>query len=647
TVDVTASAIGALNAWIDFNMNGSWGDPGEQIFTDIMLNPGLNSLSFAVPASATAGQTFARFRFSSILGLTFTGTAPDGEVEDYFVTIEPQQEEFDWGDAPDGPYPTLGVNNGANHRLDGVTFLGLTVDAEPDGQPDPIALGDDNNNAMDEDGVQFNWPLLKGSPVMLTVTASTSGLFNGWIDFDGDGTWAQTNEQVFVDFFLNAGTQNVSFIVPPNATPGLTFARFRFSNQAALSYTGSASNGEVEDYAVMIVDNPELKWQQLPDAGRPGLHAHDYINAFGFHETITMADDWLCNGGRVTDIHWWGNYELDAGNQEKRGAGISHFHLSIHLNDPSGVCLPADPEIWGMDVPFGSITEQFTGQFNNEGSRIYLYEFVLPAPFDQIPGNTYWLDITAYAVNPSNHPYWRWQEAGRSTLPILCGAANKITPMPGTWSTVVWPSSGLFSDMAFAITNVPDKTLNLKFFLEGLYAGSSTMNKAQDANGDHFAADTADVVTVELHDTTNYSNVIFAKSNIAVNTGGQALVGQIPYTLSGSYYITIKHRNSIETTTASPVSFAGNSISYDFSTAASQAYGSNQQNFGGVYAFYGGDVNHDGSVDTGDMTPVDNDASNFATGYLDTDVNGDGTVDTADITIIDNNSAAFVGAVTP
>ncbi len=647
SLNITASANGSLNAWIDFNSNGSWGDPGEQIFLDMMLNPGINPLSFPVPASATSGLTFARFRFSTALGLSYTGMAPDGEVEDYAVNIEPQPEEFDWGDAPDVPYPTLGAGNGARHRIDGITFLGALVDPEPDGQPEPMALGDDNNNTADEDGIQFNWPLLKGSPVMITVTVAGGGLLNGWIDLNRDGTWAQSNEQIFTDLFLNAGTHQLNFIVPADAVTGPSFARFRLSTQAGLSFTGQATDGEVEDYYVLIGENPELKWQQLPDAGRPGLHAHDYINPQGNHEWISMADDWLCNGGRVTSIRWWGNYELDAFQQEIRGAGISHFHVSIYADTPGGNCLPAEPEIWGIDVPFNTIAEQPTGILNNEFSPVYQYDFTLPVPFQQVSGIRYWLGITAVSVNPGQNPHWRWQEAIRSNPPILCGAADKVSPVPGTWSTIYWNSTGLFSDMAFAITNVPDKTLNLTFFLEGLYAGAGTMNKAQDASGDHFAADTADVVTIELHDAITYSTIIHTMNNVAVNTSGQATIGSIPYTLSGSYYITIKHRNSIETTTANPVSFAGNTISYDFSTAASQAYGNNQMGIGGNYVIYSGDVNQDGLIDTADMTPVDNDSANYASGYLDTDVNGDGVIDTADMTIVDNNAAQYIGAATP
>ena len=82
TVEVTASGSGLLSAWIDFNSDGDWADVGEQIFTDVSLQAGLNSLNFAVPTTPT-DRTYARFRFSTAGGLSYDGLAPDGEVEDY------------------------------------------------------------------------------------------------------------------------------------------------------------------------------------------------------------------------------------------------------------------------------------------------------------------------------------------------------------------------------------------------------------------------------------------------------------------------------------------------------------------------------------------------------------------------------------
>ena len=94
-----------LSAWIDFNDDGDWSDPGEQVFQDLLLAAGTNELSFAVPSDAVAADTFARFRLSTQSGLAFTGLAPDGEVEDFGVTITegtpPMVESVVVGDGSD------------------------------------------------------------------------------------------------------------------------------------------------------------------------------------------------------------------------------------------------------------------------------------------------------------------------------------------------------------------------------------------------------------------------------------------------------------------------------------------------------------------------------------------------------------------
>ncbi|MBK9358778.1 MAG: hypothetical protein IPN08_15580 [Bacteroidales bacterium] len=172
------------------------------------------------------------------------------------------------------------------------------------------------------------------------------------------------------------------------------------------------------------------------------------------------------------------------------------------------------------------------------------------------------------------------------------------------------------------------------------------MRKAQGTSGDQFPGTIADQMTVELREAADYNNVVYTDPNVNLNTNGSASL-VIPAENSGLYYVTIRHRNSIETTSALPLSFEGGEIIYNFSTAASQAYGSNLHQVGSDFVIYGGDVNQDGAVDTGDMTPVDNDAGSFAGGYLPTDINGDGTVDTGDITVIDNNAAGFTGKITP
>ncbi|MCG2683351.1 MAG: GEVED domain-containing protein, partial [Planctomycetales bacterium] len=83
-----------LSAWIDFNRDGDWSDAGEMIAGDVLVAVGLNTLTINVPDVAVDGDTFARFRLSTEQGLSFTGPAADGEVEDYRVSILPVPGEI-------------------------------------------------------------------------------------------------------------------------------------------------------------------------------------------------------------------------------------------------------------------------------------------------------------------------------------------------------------------------------------------------------------------------------------------------------------------------------------------------------------------------------------------------------------------------
>ncbi|MFZ1387791.1 MAG: CshA/CshB family fibrillar adhesin-related protein [Thiolinea sp.] len=90
-----AGTNGKLQAWIDWNKDGDFDDAGEQVATDLIdgdsldTNPAANAISFVVnvPTGLTGGDTFARFRWSTVAGLTPSGIALDGEVEDYKLTI--------------------------------------------------------------------------------------------------------------------------------------------------------------------------------------------------------------------------------------------------------------------------------------------------------------------------------------------------------------------------------------------------------------------------------------------------------------------------------------------------------------------------------------------------------------------------------
>jgi len=107
TITVNASTAGALNAWIDFNGNGTL-EAGEQIFTDEMLSAGNNVLTFTAPASVDDDNLYSRFRFTDSAGKVTSpnGVAISGEVEDYVLL---SLGDTVWHDNGDG---TGGANNG-------------------------------------------------------------------------------------------------------------------------------------------------------------------------------------------------------------------------------------------------------------------------------------------------------------------------------------------------------------------------------------------------------------------------------------------------------------------------------------------------------------------------------------------------------
>ena len=77
---VTVSAPGTLDAWVDFNRNGTF-DTKERIASSLPMRAGDNVVTFTVPGSAAGGDSFARFRLSS------EASAQDGEAKDFAVQM--------------------------------------------------------------------------------------------------------------------------------------------------------------------------------------------------------------------------------------------------------------------------------------------------------------------------------------------------------------------------------------------------------------------------------------------------------------------------------------------------------------------------------------------------------------------------------
>ncbi|MCC6508556.1 MAG: tandem-95 repeat protein, partial [Pirellulaceae bacterium] len=175
--------------------------------------------------------------------------------------------ELDYGDAPDpftttpGRYPVRHINDGARHAISqNVAILGSLVDADGDATPTPLADGDSG-----DDGVTFGSALNPSGlfnrhiATDVTVTMSSAGFVDGWIDFNGDGDWTDPGEQVLtsVEFTADQLVRTFQITVPANApipaTATTAFARFRSSTIGGLLPIGLATDGEVEDYRITVV----------------------------------------------------------------------------------------------------------------------------------------------------------------------------------------------------------------------------------------------------------------------------------------------------------------------------------------------------------------------------------------------------------
>jgi len=294
TVLVPDISRAIVNVWCDWNRDGDWDDvvvcpdgttvPEWAVKNQMLLFMGPVPLTITTPTfmcwhPQTEAELDPMWMRITIVELPWGqdfmggaaipgGSAPAdgyeyGETEDYLIYPGKEGEplEYDWGDAPTGTvaagYPTLAVTNGANHVIAG-PWLGDENDrpeSEPDGQPDPDALGDDNAVKDDENGVSIPI-LIPGQPVDITLEVSgDGGVVQAWIDFNSDMTW-QPSEKIY-DGFLPVGIHTLPVFVHDSILVGRTFARFRISKLGGLGPEGPAPDGEVEDHEVFVESMPQ------------------------------------------------------------------------------------------------------------------------------------------------------------------------------------------------------------------------------------------------------------------------------------------------------------------------------------------------------------------------------------------------------
>ena len=252
--------------------------------------------------------------------------------------------------------------------------------------------------------------------------------------------------------------------------------------------------------------------------------------------------------------------------------------------------------------------------------------------------------VSASAVGGTAAYSYDWFDAAFTPI----GSGSSIGSLTsGLYYCLVTDANGCqFSDTV-SVTVLTNATLNLTALIQGYYDGVSGNVSALLNSGVGTSATECDTIVVELRDALSPSTVV-ASGTVVLGTNGQTSVTYPGSVVGGSYYIALFHRNAVQTWSASPVTMSA-TTSYDFTTAATQAFGSNLTEVApGVWALYSGDLApQDEVVDFFDQVVLDNDVSIFATGYAVSDLTGDGLVDFFDQVILDNNITNFVSSVHP
>ena len=240
-------------------------------------------------------------------------------------------------------------------------------------------------------------------------------------------------------------------------------------------------------------------------------------------------------------------------------------------------------------------------------------------------------------------------------FPVVVGHGQTIhvTPVQTTCYMVICGSSCCSDTDTVCVTikhiGCP-VIIHVKVLIQGYYIGNGHMASVlvnQEVPGS--TEELSDTLIIELHHASDFSLVDSYRG--VADIYGNITCSFNASTLNSMYYIAVRHRNAVFTTSADPVLISDGTL-YDFTTSPGKAYGDNQtDNYGdGYWEIYSGDVNQDEYVGTDDVTIVDNDNltnGGIAVGYDSNDFNGDGYVGTDDVTNTDNNNLNGVFSLHP
>lgn len=243
--------------------NGTTNNAADYIEYALSLPGGITpgeAVDFLMPY--TGFSTFgagANANDAGAVQIFFNQGAPTTALDVAIDFFDSTDAGLDLGDLPNSYAMTTIAQNGARHQLTTGLRLGGDRDGEADGVPSVNADGDDAASLSDEAGVTRStilgpWNNANGGAVEVVIQGCSGFCrLNGWIDWNDDGDFADTDEVVISNALRGNGTHLEAFSIPAAPFPGTNqdvYARFRVcqSGQTCNTVTGSVATGEVEDY---------------------------------------------------------------------------------------------------------------------------------------------------------------------------------------------------------------------------------------------------------------------------------------------------------------------------------------------------------------------------------------------------------------
>ncbi|HMS65789.1 MAG TPA: CHRD domain-containing protein [Ignavibacteria bacterium] len=230
--------------------------------------------------------------------------------------------------------------------------------------------------------------------------------------------------------------------------------------------------------------------------------------------------------------------------------------------------------------------------------------------------------------------------SGTKTATATLTAAQETQLLSGLWYYNV--HSSIFGGGEIRAQMIPKTSFGLKVIPQGFFNPSTIQ------------LNSGDTVSVYARNSTfPYAIKDSAKAVIDASSFNGAFAFNQLY--GGSYYLMVRHRNSVETWSESPQALVmgSTSFNYEFIYDITKAFGDNMiqvytaldNGIPNYYGIYSGDLDQDGIIDASDLGAVENDALNNVSGYVNTDVTGDDFVDAGDLSIVENNIG--VSPITP